>query len=509
MPIIDLDKVDPVDKPELVIGLVAAVGTPLDHITRTVKGQLEKREYSVRLLRLSDSLAGLNLEAPSPPPHATEFERVTALMDQGDELRSLAGGGEALALMAAARINAIRFEPSVDDQLPHLAGTAFILRQLKHPHEVYWLRKIYGAAFHLVGVFCPQEVRVQNLKLHSGMSQTEAELLIERDEREEQRYGQQLRDTFHLSDVFVELSGSQEAHVQTTAKQVGRYFKLLFAELDEGVITPTRDEYGMYLAYAASLRSADLSRQVGAAILTSDSEVLAVGANDVPSPGGGQYWGGPGSARDTELGYDSNARIKRRTLEEIVSVLQPEFKKVSAEEQRERLDGLMAALESTRIMNLTEFGRATHAEMEAILSAARVGASTKGNELFTTTFPCHNCAKHIIGAGIKRVVYIEPYPASLSRELHEDGISFEGLGGDKVSFQPFVGVAPRIYETLFSILTFEGQRLRRKDDAGLLSKGSLGLRVRAPAVTYVEYESAAAVAASTLGRVTNRERDDE
>ncbi|MDN3612645.1 hypothetical protein QWZ16_23945 [Vibrio ostreicida] len=25
-------------------------------------------------------------------------------------------------------------------------------------------------------------------------------------------------------------------------------------------------------------------------------------------------------------------------------------------------------------------------------------------------FPCHNCAKHIVASGIKRVVYVEPYP---------------------------------------------------------------------------------------------------
>lgn len=73
-------------------------------------------------------------------------------------------------------------------------------------------------------------------------------------------------------------------------------------------------------------------------------------------------------------------------------------------------------------MNVIEFGRDAHAEMEAIL-AARAGISVKGRDLYSTTFPCHNCAKLIISAGINRVVYIEPYPKSLAIELHGDSIS--------------------------------------------------------------------------------------
>ena len=44
-----------------------------------------------------------------------------------------------------------------------------------------------------------------------------------------------------------------------------------------------------------------------------------------------------------------------------------------------------------------------HAEMEALLSCARSGVSTRGATLYSTTFPCHNCAKHIIAAGVARV----------------------------------------------------------------------------------------------------------
>ncbi|MEJ7655371.1 MAG: deaminase [Chloroflexia bacterium] len=45
-----------------------------------------------------------------------------------------------------------------------------------------------------------------------------------------------------------------------------------------------------------------------------------------------------------------------------------------------------------------------HAEMSALLDAGRRGVPVQGATLYTTTFPCHNCARHIVGAGIDRVV---------------------------------------------------------------------------------------------------------
>ena len=58
-----------------------------------------------------------------------------------------------------------------------------------------------------------------------------------------------------------------------------------------------------------------------------------------------------------------------------------------------------------------------HAEMEALLSCARSGVSPVGGTLYSTTFPCHNCAKHIVAAGLRRVVYVEPYPKSRAVEF--------------------------------------------------------------------------------------------
>ena len=77
----------------------------------------------------------------------------------------------------------------------------------------------------------------------------------------------------------------------------------------------------MFMAYAASLRSGDLSRQVGAAIIDAEGDLLSVGCNDVPKCGGGLYGPEKGSQRDIEIGCDSNELEKNRMIEDILKKL--------------------------------------------------------------------------------------------------------------------------------------------------------------------------------------------
>jgi cytidine deaminase len=92
--------------------------------------------------------------------------------------------------------------------------------------------------------------------------------------------------------------------------------------------------------------------------------------------------------------------------------------------------------------------------MAAISDAARRGITIGGGTLYCTTFPCHMCARHIISSGIDRVVYIEPYPKSLTKHLHSDAacIDFDKTSpAHAVKFEPFNGIAPRRYFDLFEM----------------------------------------------------------
>ncbi len=69
---------------------------------------------------------------------------------------------------------------------------------------------------------------------------------------------------------------------------------------------------------------------------------------------------------------------------------------------------------------------AVHAEQNAIIQAARLGVVLEGATLYCTHQPCVICAKMIINAGIKRVVYNVGYPDEFARQLlNEAGVKLD------------------------------------------------------------------------------------
>jgi cytidine deaminase len=145
------------------------------------------------------------------------------------------------------------------------------------------------------------------------------------------------------------------------------------------------------------------------------------------------------------------------------------IEQLAKKETREVVEELASHVDmrDAQVMSVIEFGRCVHAEMAAIVDAARRGAAVDGATLFSTTFPCHECARHIVAAGIRRVVYVEPYPKSLVNELYPDSIQVDAdsHSGTHVDFEPFVGVAPRRYLDLFSL-----GEMDRKDKMGRIQE---------------------------------------
>ncbi|MCC6169414.1 MAG: cytidine/deoxycytidylate deaminase family protein [Caldilineaceae bacterium] len=63
--------------------------------------------------------------------------------------------------------------------------------------------------------------------------------------------------------------------------------------------------------------------------------------------------------------------------------------------------------------------RTLHAEQNAIIQAALHGVSISGAAAYVTHHPCLTCAKMLINAGIKRVVYAGNYPDDYSRQFFD------------------------------------------------------------------------------------------
>lgn len=64
--------------------------------------------------------------------------------------------------------------------------------------------------------------------------------------------------------------------------------------------------------------------------------------------------------------------------------------------------------------------RTLHAEQNALLQAALIGVACEGADMYVTCQPCNGCAKMMINAGIRRVIYEGDYPDEFSKELFRD-----------------------------------------------------------------------------------------
>ncbi len=449
-------------RPELVIGLVGAVGTDLGGVESVLRRKLLGVGYHVEPIRLIHLLKTFERWKNIPEVPADVYIRKS--MDAGNRFRELTKRADALAGMAIFRIRELREERGGNEEAI-LPDTAYVLRSLKNPAEVERLRTVYGESFILVAAYSSHVARLSYLTSRitdsrNSFSESQyrhvAEKLIQRDQEElGNKLGQNVRDTFHRADVFVDASDALRIE-----KSVSRFVRLFFGD---PFITPTREECGIFHAKAAALRSAEMGRQVGAVIATVEGEILSVGTNEVPKANGGFYWEGDHpDLRDFRLGFDSNDKHKKALLGDILKRLSDSNllkKKLSQPEINLMVEDAIAGrtspvIRGAQLMSLIEFGRAVHAEMAALTNAAKLGVRVEGSTMYVTTFPCHMCARHIVAAGIKRVVYIEPYSKSLAQQLYPDSISVDSElnGTRKVSCEPFVGVGPSRYLSLFSMV---------------------------------------------------------
>lgn len=479
---------------ELVIGLVGAVGTELGNIVPLIKARLTTFGYHCSDIRISSEIIPLMVD--SEFDDADEYTRISGYMTAGNEARQRSMDNSVLALGAAAKIGEGR-----SDEEPLRKRNAYIINSLKHPEEVSRLREIYTDGFYLIGVYADEKRRRNYLIEDKRILPERADELMERDADERLEHGQRTSDTFHLADFFIHIDEDQDK----MKKSLWRVLDIMFGHPYR---TPTFDEYAMFLAFSASLRSADLSRQVGA-VIARNNEILATGANDCPRYGGGLYWpeydpesheiSDAEGGRDYKRGEDSNTAEKEKIVHEILDL---------AAEQGLEKEQLREALRCSRIQDITEYGRVVHAEMEALLSCARKNISSQGATLYCTTFPCHNCAKHLIAAGIERVVYVEPYPKSKAAEFHSNSITlgFSESEGT-VHFEPFVGVGPRRFFDLFSMNVGSGYPMKRKDNEGHALNWvpeHSKLRIQLLPCSYIDLETLAAAMFDQYRKGDNR-----
>ena len=484
---------------ELVFAIVGHVGSGVTHTAEMLETALEDPSlpggrFDVTLLKAREQIVewAARTGHPIPTTGPRNMATVTALQDLGDEMRG-AGDLAAVAKAMIAKIRTVRARKQGVTELekagaviPDGTRRAFILDSIRHPMEVHLLRSVYRNAFTLIGVVCDEQKRISRLvKKLDDAGEHKAQELMQRDAKAPQKHGQRVADAFHLADVFLDNSADRFLDPRNTkenpdwdvAAQLARLVKLI---THSAIVRPDPAETAMHVAYGAQVRSACLSRQVGASIIDEQGVLVSTGTNEVPRAGGGVY-GAQLAGNDAD---EEDHRCAYRGLEDVAFCANTREQNTIAGELIDALvaKGLMAdanrqavfdEIRRSRIGSLLEFSRAVHAEMDALLNAARSGQSTRGTRMFVTTFPCHYCARHIVAAGVDEVQYIEPYPKSQALKLHDDSIGVDAVsweppsqGGKQVLFRPFRGVAPRMYARAFL-----KDRDLKNDTTGMMAMG--------------------------------------
>jgi deoxycytidylate deaminase len=467
---------------ELVFAVVGHAGSGTSAIAKQmadllISSKLNNVPFTANVLKARDVIAEWATSHSKPVPTLSDrptLAQVTILQDYGDQMREelTKTGSPDYAAVARRLVRKIkstresinRTQTESKASKVEKVPTAYILDSIRHPAEVRLLRHIYGDAFVLIGVVCEEEKRITRLgNKYKDAGRSSALDFMKRDADASEKHGQHVGDAFHLSDYFIDNTvdrlkkdGSANSEWDVTEK-LSRLVKIV---THSQLVRPLIAETAMYHAAGTQMQSACLSRQVGAAVVDINGNLIATGTNEAPKAGGGVYGesfkAGEMDSRCAMFSSEAerfcrNTVEQNRIIDELIEEI-PELKSLAGERKRQ----LSTDLRKTRIGSLLEFSRAVHAEMDALLSAAREAVSLVGTRIFVTTFPCHYCARHIVSAGVDEVQYIEPYPKSQALNLHKDAIVVEhsgwvppSQGGTHVLFRPFSGVAPILYKRAF------------------------------------------------------------
>src|SRR3990167_28837 len=521
-------------KHEIVIGIVAPLGSNREHFIAKLKNTFESSNYIFEKISVLDEL--INTKPSSIPKTLDYFLKMQICSQLRFEYSNAI-----LVTLIIKKIQETRKRIARNPKLNNAKGIIYLVDQLKNVGEHQALNYVYGLNYIQISLFsnqierdnvlktkfkntiisnniidsykapCKKILKNMKIKLKTDNSDFINDLLskfcdeilpdathrlIEKDFNEidnkfiTSKSGQQISGLFHKSHYYINL----DLHESDIDRETSKFINLLFGQNRE---YPTQDEFGMSLAFQASVRSNfPGDRHIGAAIISEYGEVISVASIRAPSQKSTNptlddrlaiqtgynlfhdnidqwkqflekltSWYHPamlsknvtiesgiiyfkkqkkslqykvkdadgniitGEILFSKLGIDTKSPI---TLE-ILKGLLPKLLKITTDRKHTFIDSNLLTIQSKNSLSdisrfiggLLDFHPCTHAEISAIIDAAKLGVSVRNSTLYTTTFPCHLCAKDIINAGIKRVVYLEAYPKSKNKDLYPNLIAFD------------------------------------------------------------------------------------
>lgn len=271
----------------------------------------------------------------------------------------------------------------------------------------------------------------------------------------EKFYRQDINACFEVADIHI-FNEEDPQRFQFTTLQLIKYICLM---LHPGLVSPTRLERCMQLAYNTKLNSGCISRQVGAVITDSNYSIKAVGWNDIPE---GQMSCNVRNIDNCKKGIENNCFSRfERTDNDFQNAIQTLANSIS----NRKLEGRNYSYCFKDVYNCVTgksnqvHTRALHAEENAFLQLSKYGGQgIESGILFSTASPCELCSKKAYQLGIKQIYYIDPYPG-----ISESHILSFGKSNRNPVMKKYYGTIGEAYISLYKPI------LSYKDELQLIS----------------------------------------
>ena len=225
-----------IPQPELVFGLVGPVGVDLDMITEVLTTTLKLYNYTTMVLRVTQLMRII----PSNVQIKDDdyLDRIKTRIGYADDVCRRLNRRDALAAIIPNGVQALRARTRTDREGPAeelgeepLESTAYIIRQFKRPDEIKLMRQIYQKLFFQISAYGSPHDRENLLAkkikdsrygaIRDDDAKSEAIKLMSLDYAEDTNdFGQRIRETFPLADVFVD--GINRKNCERMIQRFGR-----------------------------------------------------------------------------------------------------------------------------------------------------------------------------------------------------------------------------------------------------------------------------------------------
>jgi deoxycytidylate deaminase len=333
-----------------------------------------------------------------------------------------------------------------------------VIDALRNPFEIEYYRQRF-ASFLLLAVTTPDEDRRSRL-VGLNLNAKEISKLDDKEYPAENKplagisqfVSQNIQACLEKADIFIRNPGAGSERSVADYREITRQL-VTFVSLVQhpGLITPTKIERCMQIAYSAKANSGCISRQVGATITDSAYSVKAVGWNDVPAGQISCLYRKAGdllSSKDEEAFSDYELKDKRFRTH--LDGRYKRFSLVAAEGRPSAycFKSEYNALESPKMRGNQVHTRSLHAEENAFLQLSKYGgAGIEGGILFSTASPCELCSKKAYQLGIGQIFYIDPYPG-----ISQSHILGAGPAHKRPRLELFSGAVGQAFHRLYDPL---------------------------------------------------------